>query len=146
MTVSSVLSCQSARAPGRLMSRLCAALLAAACIFGNSPVRAQALGEDAVRELALQGTWAAEKDWGYWSWSDDNTVCLRVYSADGDCTDKGTWSVDGEVLCYELEWWGETYDLRKNCFTVQPMDDGRYETLLHGATLKTTSIVFQVLE
>ena len=146
LTRLAVLTRHSVHAPGRWIAHLGAVLLAAACVFGNSPVRAQALGEDAVRELALQGMWAAEKDWGYWRWSEDNSVCLRVYSPDGDCTDKGTWNVNGEVLCYELEWWGETYDVRKNCFTVQPLDEGRYETLLHGATLKSTFIIFQVVE
>jgi hypothetical protein len=114
--------------------------------FCSSPATAQALDGNAIQKLALQGTWAAEKDWGYWSWSEDGTVCFRKPSADGDCADTGTWAVDGDVMCYELTWFGESYDVRKNCVTVHTLGDGRYETKYHGGALASTFITFKVID
>ena len=125
----------------------CTGLIITLGFFSSSLANAQALDEKAIQDLALQGTWAAEKkDWGYWSWSEDNTVCLRVISADGDCADTGTWTVDGNVMCYELTWWGKSYDVRKNCFTVHALGDGRYETLYHGGAMVSTFITFKVID
>ena len=110
------------------------------------PVHAQGLDGEAVRQLALQGTWEAEHaEFGLWTWNSDNTVCLRVGARDGDCADTGTWTITKNVLCYELTWWGESAGERKNCFTVQPIDEGRYETIFHGAPMVSRMFVFKVL-
>jgi hypothetical protein len=102
--------------------------------------------QDAIRKLALKGTWAAQNDWGYWSWSEDGTLCLRVFGPDGDCADTGTWSINGEVMCYELTWWGEGYDVRKNCYTVHGLDGEHFETRYHGGALDTVFTTFTVIE
>ena len=115
-------------------------------VLANSPAEAQTLDGTAVEKLALQGTWAAENDWGNWSWSEDNTVCLRLADQSGDCADTGTWTVNGDVMCYELTWWGKAYDVRKNCFTVNSLGDDRYEALYHGGAMVSTFIHFKVLE
>ena len=88
----------------------------------------------------------AQRDWGYWSWSEDNTVCLRLLGLDGDCADTGTWSIEGNVMCYELTWWGESYDVRKNCYTVHRREEGRYETRYYGGVLDTVFTTFLVIE
>jgi len=124
----------------------CAELIITLGFFSSYPASAQALDGNAIQNLALQGTWAAEKDWGYWSWSEDKTVCFRKIGADGDCADTGTWAVDGDVMCYELTWFGESYGVRKNCFTVQKLGDGRYETLYHGVAMVSTFITFKVID
>jgi len=115
-------------------------------VLANSPAEAQTLDGTAVEKLALQGTWAAENDWGNWSWSEDNTVCLRLADQSGDCADTGTWTVNGDVMCYELTWWGKAYDVRENCFTVNSLGDDRYEALYHGGAMVSTFIHFKVLE
>ena len=108
---------------------------------------AQALDGAEIKELALGGTWAAEEtDMGYWNWSEDDTVCLRVFGAEGDCADTGTWSIDGDVMCYELKWWGQGDGYRINCFTVVALGDDRYEALYHGGAMVSTFIHFAVLE
>ena len=114
-------------------------------VLANSPAEAQTLDGTAVEKLALQGTWAAENDWGNWSWSEDNTVCLRLADQSGDCADTGTWTVNGDVMCYELTWWGKAYDVRENCFTVNSLGDDRYEALYHGGAMVSTFIKFEVL-
>ena len=115
-------------------------------LLGSSPAVAQALDGNAVRDIALQGTWAAEYDWGYWTWSGDDSVCVRVFEPDGDCADTGTWTINGEALCYELTWFGEGYDVRKNCVTVHPLGDGRYDARYHGGALDSTFFIFKVIE
>jgi len=111
------------------------------------PAHAEELGGEAVRQLALQGTWETEHaEYGSWTWSADNTVCLRVGAKDGDCADTGTWTITNNALCYELTWWGESAGERKNCFTVQPIDEGRYETIFHGAAMISRMFVFKVLD
>ena len=61
----------------RSTSHVGAALAISLGLLSSSPAFAQTLDGDAIRDLALQGTWTAENDFGFWSWSEDNTVCLR---------------------------------------------------------------------
>ena len=116
------------------------------CLFANSKAEVQALNGTAVQKLALQGTWLADRmGRHYWSWGADNTVCLRYFNETGDCADTGTWTINGDVMCYELTWWGESYDVRTNCFTVHVLSDDRYEALYHGGAMVSTFIHFGVL-
>ncbi len=129
---------------GKLLASL--GLMLTLCLLANSPAEAQALDGTAIQKLALQGTWVAERAWGNWSWSEDNTICLRLVDQSGDCADTGTWTINGDVMCYELTWWGESYGVRKNCFTVNSLGDDRYEALFHGGAMVSTFIYFKVLE
>ncbi len=123
------------------------ALMLTLGLLASSPAEAQALDSTAIRKLALQGTWAAEHpEFGNWSWNKDQTVCLRIGDAEGNCADTGTWAISDNVICYELTWWGESTGNRKDCFTVQALGDGRYETLYHGGAMVTTIYHFKVLE
>jgi hypothetical protein len=115
-------------------------------ILAGLPVRAEALDGSAINELAQDGKWVADDDWGIWSWAKDGTVCLRLLGPNSDCADKGTWAIDGDVMCYELGWWGESYDMRSNCFTVEALGDGKYEALHHGGAMVSTFIVFSIVE
>ena len=109
------------------------------------PVMAQELDGNAVLELALRGMWDA-KDWSYWSWHEDNTVCVRLFASDEDCADTGTWAMEGPALCYELTWFGEGYGVRENCFTVRALDENSFETWHHGGALETKFFAFSVIE
>ena len=115
-------------------------------LLANSPAEAQALDGPAIQKLALQGTWAAENDWGYWSWKEDNSICLRKIEKSGKCTDTVTWSITGDVLCYKLTWLWKSNDVNANCFTIQALKDGRYEALFHGGAMVSTFIHFKMLE
>ncbi len=116
-------------------------------LLANSPAEAQELDSAALQKLALQGTWVAEyPEWGNWSWNKDETVCLRVGDTEGICADTGPWSINDNVICYELTWWGEAVGDRKNCFTVQAHSNGRHETLYHGGAMVSTMFFFKVLE
>ena len=116
-------------------------------LHSTSPSAAQELDGNALGNLALQGTWAAQdKNYGYWSWGEDKSVCFRLFEPKGDCADTGTWTIDDNVMCYELSWWGESYQIRKNCFTVVPLEDGLYDALYHESAVGSTFIKFEVLE
>ena len=126
---------------------LAVAMFSILTIQPATSAESQALNKDALTKLALQGTWQARHDYGFWSWGEDNSVCLRLFGLNEDCSDTGTWKIDEDVLCYELTWWGKSYGIRKNCFTVVALDDGRYEALYHNSKLdQSVFINFEVLE
>ena len=133
---------------GTCRSGLCAglALAVAMSLAGGSPAVAQQLDGPAVQDLALSGTWDAEGEWGYWTWSADKTVCLRIFGPEDNCADTGTWNIDGDVMCYALTWFGSAYDVRENCYTVRALGDGKYETRYHGGALDSVFITFSVLD
>lgn len=122
-------------------------LLLTVGLFNYSAAETQTLNGAAILKLALQGTWAADHaESGYWSWGADNTVCFRLLDPTGDCADTGTWKINGDVMCYELTWWGESIGDRTNCFTVQARGYDRYEALYHGGAMVSTFIHFGVLD
>jgi hypothetical protein len=122
------------------------ALMLTLGLFANSPAETPALDGAAIQKLARQGTWVAEHaEFGNWSWGADNTVCFRLANPIGDCADAGTWTVNGDVMCYELTWWGESGGIKANCFTVHALGDGRYEARYHGGAMASTFINFKVL-
>ena len=106
----------------------------------------QALNNNALTKLALQGTWQTKR-FGFWSWGEDNSVCLRLLGLNEDCSDNGTWKIDENVLCYELTWWGNSYQIRKNCFAVVALDGDRYDALFHDSKVDYSVFInFEVLE
>ncbi len=111
------------------------------------PAHADDLDGEALNDLALRGQWQAEHaEYGFWTWSEDGAVCLRVGSRDGECADTGTWKIADNVLCYELTWWGESVGERASCFTVQALGDDHFETLFHGGAMVSRMFAFKVLD
>jgi hypothetical protein len=116
-------------------------------LFAGSVSAEQELDGSAVEKLALRGIWAAEENsYGYWKWNEDGSVCLRLHEPGGDCADTGTWAIDGNFICYELEWWGEAYGQRDACLSVVAHDGTPYEVLFQGDALVSTMFHFTVLE
>lgn len=111
-----------------------------------SQAGAQALPGTDVRALALQGTWSANASgFGYWTWSDDQTVCLRLFDPGADCSDTGTWKIEADAICYELEWWGEGEGQRSLCLHVIALGGGQYEAQYLGEKTSSTVFRFEVL-
>ena len=108
-----------------------------------SSAQAQELDGAALQKLTTQGTWVAEHhEFGNWNWNKDETVCVHLRGTDKKCADTGTWVMNDNVICYELTWWGG--DTRKNCFTVQELGEGRFETLYHGGAMVSTFFYFNL--
>ena len=122
------------------------AMMSALSLSDTAYASEETLDNSALNSLALSGIWEAqERDMGYWSWNDDQSVCLRIFGPTDDCADKGTWSVSEGVLCYEIGWWGDVYGHRDNCFTVIDLGDGLYDARFH-TEIGSRFITFRVLE
>jgi hypothetical protein len=124
----------------------CLSILVLYSLVTVSPAQAdvEALNGDALKKLAYQGTWKSKR-FGLWKWNEDNTVCLRLIAKEDNCSDTGTWEIADNVLCYKLSWWGKSYGIQENCFTVTKLEGGRYESYHHtvvGSMFKN----FEVLE
>lgn len=105
--------------------------------------QAQELDGAALQKLMVQGTWVTEhNEFGNWNWNKDETVCVHLPGTDRECADTGTWVMNDNVICYEFTWWGSS--IRKNCFTVQELGEGRFETLYHGGAMVSTFFYFNI--
>lgn len=115
-------------------------------ILVGPQAQAQALDGAELRDLALRGTWSASLGYGYWTWKEDNTVCLRLHEPNENCSDTGTWKIDGNKLCYEYTWWGQAEDMRELCLTIIALDGGQFEVRHEGEKVTSTIFRFQVLD
>ena len=131
-----------------LASCLVIAMFSILMVQPATSIEPAVLDSNALTKLALQGTWQPKRGaFGHWSWGEDKSVCHRMFGLKEDCSDTGTWEINDNVLCYELTWWGESYGIRKNCFTVVALDGGRYEALYHGSKVDHSVFInFEVLE
>ncbi len=121
-----------------------AAILTASLVTICGSVHADDLSGDTLRETVEGITWAAEDGWGFWKWQTNNELCVMTYSPDEECTDSGPWAIEDDALCYELEWWGEAYGLRKNCFVVRSLDDGRYDAVPKDSAVDSAVFAFSL--
>ena len=64
--------------------------------------------------------------YNYWAWKSDGSVCIRIAGKTGKCDDKGRWKLDGNRLCWELEWFGNDLKLKSACVDVADQGKGRY--------------------
>jgi hypothetical protein len=130
-----------------MKSILAGSLIFTIALFSGSVAAAQELDGSAVKDLALQGIWdAQERGYGYWSWNEDGSVCLRKNDPTGDCDDTGTWAIEGNFICYELEWWGESEGLRVACISVIAHEGKPYEFIFQGDAMNSTLFTFKLLE
>lgn len=65
----------------------------------------------------------------YWTWKSDKTVCVRFEEQSTKCDDTGRWKFDGDHVCYELTWWGESLGFRSDCFRIVDRGKGSYEAI-----------------
>jgi len=97
--------------------------------------KAATLDAKAAKSLTSDRVWQIKKPRGpgydYWSWKSDGSVCVRLGEKTGKCADTGRWKLDGERLCYELTWWGETErgGLKSACFRISDQGKGHYGAL-----------------
>ena len=130
-----------------MKSILARSLIFSIALFSGSIAAAQELDGSAVKDLALQGIWVAEEhSYGYWSWNEDGSVCLRINDPTSDCQDTGTWAIDGDFICYELEWWGEAYGQRAACISVVAHEGRPYEVIFQADAMNSTMFNFTLLE
>jgi len=122
------------------------AILFAGLVGICGSAHAEDLRGDSLRDIVDGKVWEAEDGWGIWTWQVNNELCVRTYSSDEDCTDSGPWAIDDDAICYELEWWSDSYGLRKNCFVVRSLEDGRYEAIPKGSAVDSAVFAFSLTE
>lgn len=81
-----------------------------------------------------------------WDFLKDGSVCARPGASKvGDkCFDKGRWAIRGNVLCWDLTWFGDSVGLKSTCSTVWKVGPERIE-LRSEKTPELTGIVAKPL-
>jgi len=86
---------------------------------------------DMVKALAVGHTWESKKlggapGYAWWSWQSNGSVCLRLNENMGKCDDSGKWRVEGNRLCWQLDWFGATFGLQSTCVRIVVQGKDRY--------------------
>ena len=96
------------------------------------PMRANAAGAivgDELRALVSGRSWALST-YGdptnpattmVWDFRSDGTVCARPGASKvGDkCADEGKWSLRGDLLCWDLTWFGASFGFKTACCSAK---------------------------
>ena len=95
-----------------------------------------ALGVQQLRQLLNDNTWEMRLQGPYmpptyWDWSADGSVCARILGSnkDDNCVDNGKWRIEGDVLCWKLEWYGKTEGLYSGCVDIETVSEGSYKAV-----------------
>ena len=111
-----------------------------------APTSAEQLDAAQTEAVLLGGPWKATDTgvvYNYWFWNADGTLCLKANDPKVEsCDDTGSWSRDGNEVCYELQWWGQVYGLDKGCIHIDKVESG-YEIIDANGM---TSLRFTILE
>ena len=127
-------------------SRLSVCLIVMFALCTGTQAAAANLDAKAAKRLISGRIWQQNSRDGpglnFWSWAPDGSVCLRTQRKNGKCADTGRWKLDGNRLCYDLEWGGLTHGAKSGCFRISEKGKGLYEALQdNGLTLFEFSVV-----
>lgn len=131
---------------------VCALAVAA---LGAFPLRAQtatAIVGDELRSLVSGRSWALST-YGdptnpattmIWDFRKDGTVCARPGASKvGDkCADEGRWVLRGNLICWDLTWFGGSVGFKSACSSVKRTGPERVQ--LHNE--KTPDLTFMVVK
>ena len=111
----------------------------AVTLFAAAAVAFSALAKDSehkfvdgktVKAVASGHKWESKKvaigGYAYWEWKSDGSVCMRHEDKSGNCMDTGKWKMDGDRLCWQLEWYGGDLGFKSNCVRLSDKGKGRY--------------------
>jgi hypothetical protein len=118
----------------------------AAALFFSRQAGGAELSDDALKVLTTGKIWTTSKTVNedgvsVWKWNSDGTLCLRLGSQDGKCTDEGTWKIVDKRICYKFTWYLKSFGLISECFSVVNLGNGNYEAKL---PLGTRFLAFRV--
>jgi hypothetical protein len=136
----------------RCLKFVCALALAA---LGATPLRAQtatAIVGDELRSLVSGRSWALST-YGdptnpattmIWDFRKDGTVCARPGASKvGDkCADEGRWVLRGNLVCWDLTWFGASAGFKSACSSVKRTGPQRLQ--LHNE--KSPDLTFMVVK
>ena len=91
--------------------------------------------------ISMRGDLANPNSVTYWNFHADGSVCARLSGAtpSDKCADKGSWNLKGDVLCWDLQTFGEAHGYKSVCVRVRKVNDKRYEVI---ASPKVPPIAF----
>lgn len=140
------LLCTRGKNPWYRIARVALWLSAVLLLPIATPTSARELNATQTEAVLLGGPWKATDTgavYNYWFWNTDGTLCLKANDPKAEgCDDTGSWTRDGNKVCYELQWWGRVYGLDKGCFHVDEVESG-YEIIDANGM---TSLRFTILE
>ncbi len=60
-----------------------------------------------------------------WNFRRNGSVCARPVAAkpSDKCADEGTWTLKGDVLCWELTWFGGSFGFKSACSSLKRTAD-----------------------
>ena len=65
----------------------------------------------------------------YWDFKADGSVCGRLHGskAKTKCADTGKWTLQGDLLCWDFTWMGESHDYKSLCGRARKADGKNYQ-------------------
>lgn len=101
----------------------------------SSAATAEELSAEETEALLFEGPWEIEAGatFNYFQWEPDGTLCVKMFDPQAaKCDDTGSWTRNETIVCYQLQWWGKTYDEHQGCFEIVETEPGSYETFDAG--------------
>ena len=67
----------------------------------------------------------------YWDFKADGSLCGRQHGskAGTKCADSGQWKLQGDAICWQFQWIGETYGYKSLCARVRKAGGKTYEAI-----------------
>jgi hypothetical protein len=64
----------------------------------------------------------------YWDFKADGSVCGRLHGskAKTKCADTGKWKLQGDLLCWDFTWMGESHDYKSLCAHARKAEGKTY--------------------
>jgi hypothetical protein len=99
------------------------------------------LTAEQLKTLVFGKTWAIAR-WGdptitdpgrtaYWDFKADGSVCGRLHGskAGTKCADTGKWKLQGDTLCWDFTWMGESHDYKSLCVRAHKAGGKNYQLI-----------------
>ena len=96
---------------------------AAVTLLTVTPLAAQTLNADSIKKMQVGKIWA-EKGLAnlfsetFWEWKADGSVCVRLFEKRSSCDYVGSWKLQADRLCYELDKWDGTASDASRCIRI----------------------------
>ena len=116
-----------------------AVLVLASASLSAAAQTTDTLTAEQLKPLVRDKTWAITfggelKDparTAYWDFKADGSLCGRHggNKAGTKCADTGQWQLQGDAICWQLQWIGEAYGYKSMCSRVRKADGKTYELI-----------------
>ena len=113
--------------------RICLAMTVIAMLIGSA--HAEDVAPDELGNLVKGRKWMISPHGNfsetspYWDFHADGSMCVRLPGSkpDAPCADAGQWRIDGQALCWDLKWYGESYGFKSACMRIRKVGEQQFE-------------------